>query len=127
MSKNTKNLLIVVCIAIVIVLCVRVNININTTDEVDFKHEQLVENDLEVVKAYYDEIIDAYENGMDTSVYLSNDVLSIFSNRIKHFDGSTTMLEAGEYAYYKSDNKLGYYLLYKCDNKHSNHEYRIGE
>ena len=125
MNNTKRNLLIIVAVAVVIVCCVRINININTKD--NYSDTTDVESDVEVLKSYYSELEKAHEEGNDISVSLSSSVLSISSNGIKHLDGTTTMLKAGEYAYYEADNELGFYILYTCNKKHSGHEYKIGE
>ena len=125
MDKTKRNLLIIVVVAIVLVCGVRVNITIN--GKTDYSDTTNVESDIEVLKSYYEELEKAHEEGSDVSVTLSNSVLSVSINVIKHIDGSTTMLKAGEYTYYPSDNELGYYISYTCNQKHSAHEYKIGE
>lgn len=126
MNNNKRDLLIIIVVVIVIIFGVRVNITIN--GKTNYSDSADVNSDVETLKSYYEELEKAYEDGNEKSVTLSNSILSISVNAIKHIDGTTTLLKAGEYAYYPSDNnELGYYILYKCNKKHSAHEYKIGD
>ena len=125
MNNTKRNLLIIVIVCIVIACGVRINININAKD--NYSDTADVESDIDTLKSYYQELKKAHEEGNDVSVTLSNSTLSVSINAIKHIDVTSTMLKAGEYAYYEANNELGYYILYTCNKKHSNHEYKIGE
>lgn len=124
--NNKRNLLIIIVVVIVIAFGVRINITIN--GKTNYSDSKDVSSDVEALKSYYEELEKAYKEGNEKLVTLSNSVLSVSVNAIKHIDGTTTMLKVGEYAYYPSDyNELGYYILYKCNKKHSAHEYKIGD
>lgn len=125
MNSTKRNLLIIVIVCIIVAGGIRINITIN--DKNDYDDTSLVESDMEALNSYYQELKKAHEQGEDISVSLSNSVVSINLNGIKHLDGTSTLLKAGEYAYYEANNELGFYFLYTCNQKHSIHEYKIGE
>ncbi len=125
MNSTKRNLLIIVIVCIIVAGGIRINITIN--DKNDYDDISLVEGDIEALKSYYEELKKAHEQGKDISISLSNSVVSINLNGIKHLDGTSTLLKAGEYAYYEANNELGFYILYTCNQKHSIHEYKIGE